>query len=259
MKPAAVRSSSLLVLALVLSLPFASRGEEVRSSDGGGRPYLFGEESFREWTRTPYGRFSVLERFDHELLGVPVGNYRVAVLEAAPRAFLQPRHYDADAILYVMEGEGVVGLLREGKREPFCVREGDVMVIPAGSIVYSTNTHQAKLLQAVMLFNPVSTPGVIYQASEEQIRALSRSCSRGRDSDEELKPCSLPTQGPRYSNNHGTMHVITINECRQLRDLDIEVGFANMNPGSMLAPTYTTRSTRIALVAEGSGYFEIAV
>jgi mannose-6-phosphate isomerase-like protein (cupin superfamily) len=177
MKTSVARSTLLalaLVLSLCLSLSFASRdveevgwrrGEEGREewgkgrSDEGGRPYHFGEESFRPWTRTRHGHFKVLERFDDELLRGSVGDYRVACLDAAPRAFLQPSHYDADEIFYVKEGEGVLVLLRNGKRQSFCVREGDVMVIPAGSIVYSANTHRSKWLRVVMLLNPVATPG----------------------------------------------------------------------------------------------------
>uniref|UniRef100_A0ACD6A8Q8 Uncharacterized protein n=1 Tax=Avena sativa TaxID=4498 RepID=A0ACD6A8Q8_AVESA len=331
MKTSVARSPLLaltVVLSLCLSLSFASRDveevgwrrgeegrerwDEGRSSSEGGRPFHFGEESFRHWTRTRHGQFKVLERFDHELLRGSVGDYRVACLEAAPRAFLQPSHYDADEVFYVKEGEGVLVLLRKGKRESFCVREGDVMVIPAGTIVYSANTHSSRWLRVVMLLNPVSTPGrfeeffpvggenpesffsafsdevlqaafntrreelgrvferqskgEIWQASEEQIRELSRSCSRGGrgcgggsgSSSEEIKPTSLPSQKPRYSNNHGRLHMITGNECRHLRDLDMEVGIANITRGSMMAPKYSTRATKIAVVVEGCGYFEMA-
>jgi quercetin dioxygenase-like cupin family protein len=95
----------------------------------------------------------VLERFTHELLEDAVGNYRVTELEAAPRAFLQPSHYDADEVMFVKEGEGVVVLLRGGRRESFCVREGDVMVIPAGAVVYSANTHHSEWFRVVMLLS----------------------------------------------------------------------------------------------------------
>jgi hypothetical protein len=79
-----VARSPLLALALCLSLStaFASRDvEEVGWRRGeaqeewgkgwsgaGGRPYYFGEESFREWSRMPHGHFKLLERFDDELL-----------------------------------------------------------------------------------------------------------------------------------------------------------------------------------------------
>uniref|UniRef100_A0A453M1G5 Cupin type-1 domain-containing protein n=2 Tax=Aegilops tauschii subsp. strangulata TaxID=200361 RepID=A0A453M1G5_AEGTS len=176
MKSTVVRSPWLalaLVLSLCLSLSFASwdaedegrgsrrwqEGGDERRSGESGRPYHFGEESFREWAKSRHGHFKVLERFDHELLRGSIGDYRVACLDAAPRAFLQPSHYDADEIAFVREGEGVLVLLRNGKRESFCVREGDVFVIPAGSIVYSANTHRSKWFRVVMLLNPVSTPG----------------------------------------------------------------------------------------------------
>jgi mannose-6-phosphate isomerase-like protein (cupin superfamily) len=167
-----VARSPLLALALCLSLStaFASRDvEEVGWRRGeaqeewgkgwsgaGGRPYYVGEENFREWSRTPRGHFKLLERFDDELLRGSVGDYRVAYLEVAPHAFLQPSHFDADEVLYVKEGEGVLVLLRKGRRESLCVREGDVMAIPAGSIMYFANTHRSKWLRVVMLLNYAS-------------------------------------------------------------------------------------------------------
>ncbi|XP_006650713.2 cupincin-like [Oryza brachyantha] len=317
---------SPLVVALLLSLFLLSslassavgwsrRGEEEEGDDErrrgrhgeGGRPYHFGEESFRHWTRTRHGRFSVLERFSDEPLVGAVGDYRVAVLEAAPRAFLQPSHYDADEVFYVKEGEGVIVLLREGRRESFCVREGDAMVIPAGAIVYSANTHSSKWFRVVMLLNPVSTPGrfeeyfpvggdrpesffsafsddvlqaafntrreelekvferqreggEITTAPEEQVRELSKSCSRGggSGSEWEIKPSSLTGKRPTYSNNHGKMFEIDGDECRHLRKLDMLVGLANITRGSMMAPSYSTRATKVAMVLHGSGYFEMA-
>ncbi|EAZ28885.1 hypothetical protein OsJ_12925 [Oryza sativa Japonica Group] len=252
--------------------------ERRRHGGEGGRPYHLGEESFRHWTRTRHGRFSVLERFpDEQVVGAAVGGYRVAVLEAAPRAFLQPSHYDADEVFYVKEGEGVIVLLREGRRESFCVREGDAMVIPAGAIVYSANTHSSKWFRVVMLLNPVSTPGhfeeyfpvggdrpesffsafsddvlqaafntrreelekvferqreggEITTAPEEQIRELSKSCSRGggggSGSEWEIKPSSLTGKSPYFSNNHGKLFELTGDECRHLKKLDLQIGLA---------------------------------
>uniref|UniRef100_A0A0E0KK37 Cupin type-1 domain-containing protein n=1 Tax=Oryza punctata TaxID=4537 RepID=A0A0E0KK37_ORYPU len=318
------RSPSPLLTALLLSLCFLSlastavgwsrrgeREEDERHGGGrgeGGRPYHFGEESFRHWTRTRHGRFSVLERFSDEPVVGAVGDYRVAVLEAAPRAFLQPSHYDADEVFYVKEGEGVIVLLRDGKRESFCVREGDAMVIPAGAIVYSANTHSNKWFRVVMLLNPVSTPGhfeeyfpvggdrpesffsafsddvlqaafntrreelekvferkreggEISTAPEEQIRELSKSCSRGgggSGSEWEIKPSSLTGKRPSFSNNHGKLFELTGDECRHLKKLDMLIGLANITRGSMMAPSYSTRATKVAVVLQGNGYFEMA-
>jgi mannose-6-phosphate isomerase-like protein (cupin superfamily) len=148
----------VLVLLLLLSV-CSSLALTWQTDTGSGRPYHYGEESFRHRTRSRQGRFWVLERFTHELLEDAVGNYRVAELEAAPRAFLQPSHYDADEVMFVKEGDGVVVLLRGGRRESFCVREGDVMVIPAGAVVYSANTHHSEWFRVVMLLSPISTSG----------------------------------------------------------------------------------------------------
>jgi hypothetical protein len=51
----------------------------------------------------------------------------------------------------------------------FCVKERDVLVIPAGAVIYSANTHDSKSFRVVMLLNPVST----------KLRGVSRlSCMR---------------------------------------------------------------------------------
>ncbi|TKV90885.1 hypothetical protein SEVIR_9G058100v4 [Setaria viridis] len=300
---------SLLCSSLALaSYSYGDAGGEGRS--GSGRPYHFGEERFRQWAQSRQGRFRVLERFTHELLEDAVGNYRVAELEAAPRAFLQPSHYDADEVMFVKEGEGVVALLARGKRESFCVKEGDVLVIPAGAVVYSANTHGSKWFRVVMLLNPVSTKGrfeeffpiggespesffsvfsddvlqaafntrreeweqvfekqskgEITTASEEQIRELSRSCSRagrshgGGESMWDIKLCSLTSKRPLHSNNHGRHYEITGDDCPQLRALDIEVGLTNLSRGSMTAPSYSTHADKLFVVLDGSGYFEMA-
>ncbi|MCE5167141.1 hypothetical protein HAX54_039312, partial [Datura stramonium] len=44
----------------------------------------------------------------------------------------------------------------------------------------------------------------------------------------------------------------------QLRDLDTAVGFMNINQGGMVLPYYNTRSTRLVMVVEGNGRFEMA-
>lgn len=113
--------------------------------------------------------------------------------------------------------------------------------------------------------------GEITTASEEQIRELSKSCSRsGRSSREdgdsgsrssskwEIKPSSLTGKRPTHSNSHGKHYEITGDECPHLRVLDMEVGLANISQGSMMALSYSTRANKIAVVVDGEGYFEMA-
>ena len=84
--------------------------------------------------------------------------------------------------------------------------------------------------------------GEITTASEEQIRELSRSCSRGGrgrggggsgSSEWEIKPSSLTGKRPRHSNKHGRLFEITGDECPHLRMLDMEVGLANITSVSV--------------------------
>lgn len=87
--------------------------------------------------------------------------------------------------------------------------------------------------------------GEITTASEEQIRELSRSCSRtgrshgGGESMWDIKLCSLTSKRPLHSNNHGRHYEITGDDCPQLRALDIEVGLTNLSRVSKPALTFS--------------------
>ena len=86
--------------------------------------------------------------------------------------------------------------------------------------------------------------GEITTASEEQIRELSRSCSRGSrghgggESMWDIKPSSLTGKRLRHSNSHGRHYEITGDDCPQLRALDVEVGLANITRVSMRQSKY---------------------
>ncbi|XP_065019020.1 vicilin Cor a 11.0101-like [Musa acuminata AAA Group] len=125
-------------------------------------PYYFGRRSYQQWSRTEHGRLEVLERFarrsDH-LLGVD--NYRLAVLEAEPQTFIMPCHWDAEQVVYVMQGRGTITLLHEERRESHDIKRGDIMRVPAGVIVYAINKASNERLRVAMLLHPVSTPGQI--------------------------------------------------------------------------------------------------
>jgi hypothetical protein len=73
--------------------------------------------------------------------------------------------------------------------------------------------------------------GYITTASEEQIRELSRSCSRGgsgSSSEWEIKPSSLTGKKPRHSNKHGRQYEISGDECPQLAVRSIDVSLDNI-------------------------------
>ncbi|RLM54218.1 globulin-1 S allele-like [Panicum miliaceum] len=83
-------------------------------------------------------------------------------------------------------------------------------------------------------------------ASEDRIRELSRSCSRGGhghgggESMWDIKPSSLIGRSPRHSNSHDRHYEITVDDC----------------PHLWASPA--THFNKLVIIVEGSGYFEMA-
>lgn len=104
--------------------------------------------------------------------------------------------------------------------------------------------------------------GAIIKASEEQIRALTHEKGShwpfGGKGSRGSAPFHLLRQNPRESNDFGSLFEVDSNDYRQLRDLDVAVAFANITQGSMHTPYYNSRATKIAVVLNGKGYFEMA-
>lgn len=84
-----------------------SKGEE-SPEEKEKYPYFFEGKRFQIHFRTELGEFKALERFSRrsELLNV-IDNYRFAIYEAGPNAFLLPHHVDADYLLFVASGESI--------------------------------------------------------------------------------------------------------------------------------------------------------
>ncbi|KAK2973725.1 hypothetical protein RJ640_019725 [Escallonia rubra] len=107
--------------------------------------------------------------------------------------------------------------------------------------------------------------GIVIKASEEQIRALSHEGGGGGGGgwpfaagESSKGPFNLFKKRPTKSNNYGRLHEVDAQDYRQLEDLDVSVAFANITQGAMETPFYNTKATKIALVVEGEGYFEMA-
>ncbi|KAM7256642.1 hypothetical protein ACFE04_012383 [Oxalis oulophora] len=107
--------------------------------------------------------------------------------------------------------------------------------------------------------------GVIVKASKQQIESMSQheeggssmwpfpagEASRGG-------PFRLFKQKATESNDYGELFEVDSSEYRPLRDLDVQVSFANITKGSMSAPFFNSKATKIAVVIRGNGYFEMA-
>ncbi|XP_047960314.1 vicilin Cor a 11.0101 [Salvia hispanica] len=102
--------------------------------------------------------------------------------------------------------------------------------------------------------------GAIIKASSEQIRSMSQHQEGGiwPFGGESKGTHNIYDQRPIYNNKYGQYYEVESSQFRQLRDLDIAISFSNMSQGAMTAPFYNSKATKIAVVVEGEGYFEMA-
>ncbi|CAJ1977187.1 unnamed protein product [Sphenostylis stenocarpa] len=109
--------------------------------------------------------------------------------------------------------------------------------------------------------------GVIVELSKEHIQELSRhakSSSRKTISSED-EPFNLKSRKPIYSNKFGKFYEITPEKNPQLRDLDVSVGYVDMNevsakktsPGGLLLPHYNSKAIMILGVNKGEAKVEL--
>lgn len=104
------------------------------------------------------------------------------------------------------------------------------------------------------------TQGAIIKASSEQIRSMSQHQEGGiwPFGGESKGTHNIYDQRPIYNNKYGQYYEVEPSQFRQLRDLDVAISFSNMSQGAMTAPFYNSKATKIAVVVEGEGYFEMA-
>lgn len=72
----------------------------------GKNPYVLQEHHFRAKVESPHGRVRVLPKFtewSNLLRGIE--NYRLSILEAEPQTFVIPNHWDAEAVVFVVQGK----------------------------------------------------------------------------------------------------------------------------------------------------------
>ncbi|KAJ8547543.1 hypothetical protein K7X08_011129 [Anisodus acutangulus] len=102
--------------------------------------------------------------------------------------------------------------------------------------------------------------GVIIRASEEQIRQMSQHEEGGiwPFGGESKGSVNIFKQRPSQSNQYGQFYEVDESHYRQLEDLDISLSFGNITEGGMLGPIYSSKATKIAVVVDGEGYFEMA-
>ncbi|KAK1321350.1 hypothetical protein QJS10_CPA03g02244 [Acorus calamus] len=96
----------------------------------------------------------IREKEKRQRLG-PLGNFKVTVFEVGPKKVTHPRHFDAEVLLYVMSGNGIIEFIGGDKRQ---MRKGDVVRVFAGTNFYVT-TDEYERLHIVKLIQPVFING----------------------------------------------------------------------------------------------------
>ncbi|XVF32540.1 hypothetical protein REPUB_Repub17cG0091200 [Reevesia pubescens] len=250
-------------------------------------PYVFEDKHFSTEVKTEQGRVDLLTKFTEKsklLRGLE--NYRLALLVANPNAFVVPNHFDADAVFVVTQGRGTITLIHEDKRESFNIERGDIIRVPAGTPIYLINRDDNEKLYIVKFLQPVNLPdhyetsrdklenlfekqnqGPFLKASKEQIKALSSHEEGGGGGGIWPFPFGGDSKGafnlfkrrrPSQSNKYGQLFEVDADEFKPLKDLDLRVSYANITKGCMSALYYNSRATKIAIVVNGEGYFEMA-
>ncbi|XP_047085572.1 63 kDa globulin-like protein [Lolium rigidum] len=167
------------------------REHEGEQEQDSRRPYVFGPRSFRRLVRSDQGSVKALRPFDEEsrlLRGIK--NYRIEIVKANPRSFIVPGYADADGISYVAQGEGVLTVIEKGEKRSYTVRQGDVIVSPAGSIRHLTNTDAQRKLILAKIQHTISVPGQFqYFLGESVLSSLSKRVQRAafKTSEEQME------------------------------------------------------------------------
>ncbi|URE27275.1 Cupin [Musa troglodytarum] len=101
--------------------------------------------------------------------------------------------------------------------------------------------------------------GEIIKITEEQIGALSQTTGFGGDRPfaESNEPYNLLQKRPSHANEFGELYEARSSDYHRLQDLDVDVSIANISERSMMAPSYNSRATKLAMVVEGRGHFEM--
>ncbi|XP_076949530.1 vicilin Cor a 11.0101-like [Bidens hawaiensis] len=124
-------------------------------------PYVFEEHDFTTRLETERGFVKFLKKFTQQSdeLFKGIEKYRAAILEAEPLTFIQPNHWDADALVFVANGQGILDLIEGNSRKSHNIKQGDLFLVPAGINAYLINTDDNERLVLAKILHSVSVPG----------------------------------------------------------------------------------------------------
>lgn len=123
--------------------------------------YHFRKRSFKTWFQSKEGFVKMLPKFKKRspFLFRGIENYRFWLMEMEPTTFLVPHHFDADSVVLVLQGQGVIEFVMDNTNEAFHITKGDVIRVPSGVTHFVTNTNQTVPLRLAKIAVPVNIPG----------------------------------------------------------------------------------------------------
>ncbi|TQD95103.1 hypothetical protein C1H46_019259 [Malus baccata] len=258
---------------------FEGRGQQ-QQQQGDENPYFFEDQHFETRVQTEEGRVQVLQKFNERsdlLRGIE--NFRVGFLVTEPHAFVSPTHLDADCTpFYILNRDEnerlhIVELLKTvstpGEYEAFHSAGGQdpesfFKAFSPEVLQAAFKTDRNKLDR---LFGQ-QRRGSIVRASKEQVQRMSQ--QHGHGGSEGIWP--LPFHGgesskdsfnlfkkhPSQENKFGRLFEADFKDFKQLQEFDLLVSFANITRGAMEGPFFNSRATKISVVLDGEGHFEMA-
>ncbi|CAL9221903.1 unnamed protein product [Arabidopsis halleri] len=124
-------------------------------------PYHFRKRSFKNWFQSKEGFVKLLPKFTKRAPALFRGieNYRFSLVEMEPTTFFVPHHWDADSVVIVLQGKGVIEFVTDNTKEAFHINKGDVVRVPSGVTHFLTNTNQTVPLRLAKFIVPVNNPG----------------------------------------------------------------------------------------------------
>ncbi|KAI3678896.1 hypothetical protein L6452_38200 [Arctium lappa] len=137
-------------------------GDFGKGQQGSNNPYVFEDRHFTTRLESQLGNVRILQKFTDRSAELFRGieEYRVGFLEAEPQTFIIPNHWDADALLCVVNGEGTISLINHPKsRQTFNIKRGDIFRVPAGISAYLINRNNHQKLVLAKILRSVSVPG----------------------------------------------------------------------------------------------------
>ncbi|KAM1805411.1 hypothetical protein TB2_030687 [Malus domestica] len=112
--------------------------------------------------------------------------------------------------------------------------------------------------------------GSIIRASKEQVQRMSQQHGHGGgkgiwplpfhggDESSSKDSFNLFKKHPSHENKFGRLFEADFNDFKQLQEFNLVVSFANITRGGMAGPYFNSRATKISVVLDGEGYFEMA-